>query len=134
MLIEASPGLLMFVLLIALQIKHFIADVPLQSHFLAQKCGFEDHIRPVVYSALIHGVLTIVIFLPAVSWIALGFGLFDGVLHFLVDYWRTRLIRYTVYQQGFWVTLGVDHLLHGLTYVAMAFIATRGLIIATHIS
>ena len=115
----------LFLWLVALQIKHFIADAPLQSHILARQSHACQQLRPLVSCASVHGFLTVLIFVFPLGWWAVLFGAFDAALHFLIDYWRTQIVKYTIYQPRFWFTLGLDNLMHHLAYVAMVFIAAR---------
>lgn len=75
-----------FLLLVIYQIKHFLADYPLQGKYMLGKFKpYPDYILPLVAHALVHAAFTLVIacfFCPLwAPWLAL----IDGTIHFIVD-------------------------------------------------
>ena len=71
-------------------------------------------------SRIKQGSINLVFLIPLLLIVILP--IFDGVIHYHVDYvksniWKTK--GYTPADQMYWVTHGVDQLLHLLTYVAI---------------
>lgn len=75
----------LFVLLIVYQIKHFLADYPLQGAYMLKKfMGGWDWVLPLAAHAGVHGLFTLAICLivaPTMWWLALV----DFVIHFTMD-------------------------------------------------
>lgn len=77
---------LIFSLLLVFQIKHFLADYPLQTPYMLRKF-LPDHkfILPLTCHSLVHAILTYLIALPIRSDIALNLAIFDFTIHFIMD-------------------------------------------------
>ena len=113
----------LLLLLIALQIKHFLADFPLQTAKMLNEKGYYGNVHGLLH-ALIHGALSLPIMLAF-----LGFSTFvcvlvlvEFVVHYHLDWAKEKLVRNTgwTYQYSkFWVAIGFDQLLHQITYIAM---------------
>jgi hypothetical protein len=76
--------------------------------------------------ALIHALGTFVVLILALSWdpfvhfLAVVLGLFDGVVHYHIDWLKQQLNRgLTTTDRMFWVWFGADQGLHYLTYIAI---------------
>lgn len=123
----AHAFLTLALLLIGLQFKHFLADFPIQANwqYLLKKSQNEGWALPLAIHAASHGVLTWLVCVWVVGWAAVWMALFDFVAHLCIDYWKAHLTHYTIDQKGFWVTLGVDQMLHHYTYIAIAFICVH---------
>ncbi|WNL62953.1 hypothetical protein [Citrobacter phage Ci1] len=106
-----------FVLLIAFQIKHFLADYPLQGKYMLGK--FRDHNWevPLAAHAGLHATFTFVIAMFFGFEIALGVALLDFGIHFIVDRLKVVFSRgVTTQEPKFWWLLGLDQLAHHLTH------------------
>tara|TARA_B100001057_G_scaffold479914_1_gene552145 strand:+ start:3655 stop:4014 length:360 start_codon:yes stop_codon:yes gene_type:complete len=110
-------------LITLLLIKHIIADYFMQYSWMIRDKGTYGAWGGIAHSGW-HAILTLLVLsifnLPLV-WIIL-MSIFDGVVHYHVDYvksniWKTK--GYTPANQMYWITHGVDQLLHLLTYVAI---------------
>ena len=111
---------LCFVLLILFQIKHFLADFPLQVNYMIfykTKPGW-DFFIPLFFHSLVHSLFTLVItliFAPSVWWLFLV----DLAIHFTMDRVKsspTLLGRFNDITKGpFWWCLGFDQMVHHLT-------------------
>ncbi len=111
---------LCFVLLILFQIKHFLADFPLQVNYMIfykTKPGWEFFV-PLFLHSLVHSLFTLVItliFAPSVWWLFLV----DLGIHFAMDRIKsspTLLGRFNDITKGpFWWCLGFDQMVHHLT-------------------
>ena len=74
------------ILLFIYQIKHFVADFPLQTKFMLGKFKADGWIIPLSAHCAVHAVFTILISSCFVSLIAaLALGLFDFIVHFIMD-------------------------------------------------
>jgi len=121
---HSTTLLLMMVLLI---IKHYLADFPLQTKYMNKKTNAKNWVGPLLAHSGLHASLTMLVFLPFI-WLpgALFFAIGDLIVHTVVDYWRARHARHlNQFQKAFWNVLGLDQMLHHLTYVAAAFIAYK---------
>lgn len=106
-------------------IKHFICDFPLQRPFHYLNKGKYGHPGG-VYHASIHGVGTVAVLatsFPGSAPGAIVMGLLDAILHYHIDWGKVRLNqRYRLKadnSEWFWYLLGLDQLLHYLTYVSI---------------
>lgn len=101
------------------QVKHFIADFPLQKEYMLKKFlpGWE-FVLPLATHCAVHGAMTLGIVLairPQLWWLAVV----DFVVHFIMDRLKSGpkyLGRYDDKSQpGFWNALGFDQMVHHLT-------------------
>lgn len=110
---------LIFILLIAFQAKHFVADYILQNKYMLGKfkdTGWEAPLMAhvgvhVAFTALIGilcGVAPLMVFAAC---------LIDFAVHFAVDRWKVLLSKpYTTQDAPFWYWLGADQMMHHLTH------------------
>lgn len=114
------------ILLLALfGIKHFVCDFLLQyPHMIAQKGTYGA--RGGIEHAAIHAVGTVIVLFLALPWdpvvhvAALVFGLFDGLVHYHIDWAKNNLNKgLTPADRMFWIWFGADQTLHYLTYIAI---------------
>jgi len=125
-MISTLPLWIMFALLI----KHFVADYLFQSEKAIAGKGTYGNIHGIGHS-WDHGCLTIValslvFFNETNLWFVLPLGLLDAVIHYHVDWFKqniTKKFELTPANKMFWTLLGADQLVHGLTYVLIAFLA-----------
>lgn len=108
----------------ALFIKHFIVDFPLQSHPDQYKNkGTYGHPGGILHAGL-HAIGTFIclIFFTPIQ-IACILSLVDGILHYHIDWSKMNLNKKLGYgattYEGFWILLGLDQLLHSLTYIGI---------------
>lgn len=113
--------------LATLMVKHWVADFLLQTVYQVQNKGRYGHPGGLIHSA-IHIVCTLPVFvvLPPAS-AQLGAGLLAGeyVFHYHVDWLKEQMNRSFGLKPdmaGFWYLLGLDQLVHGLTYVVIVWI------------
>ena len=112
---------LIFTLLVIYQVKHFVADFPLQLHYMLKKVSAEwDFLLPLSMHCGVHATLTFAIVMfyqPALWWLAL----MDFVVHFIMDRIKSGpkyLGRFNdVSKSAFWVALGFDQMVHHLTHI-----------------
>ncbi|MDX9731130.1 MAG: DUF3307 domain-containing protein [Bdellovibrionales bacterium] len=111
---------MVFVLLFVFQLKHFIADFPLQNRYMLQKTRSDwSFIIPLAYHCAIHAIITLMICLavqPQLWWLAVV----DFVVHFTMDRIKAGpryLGRYRdTSKTGFWVAFGIDQMVHHFTH------------------
>jgi len=79
---------MIWILLVIYQLKHFIADYPLQGRYMLGKFKpWPDFVLPLLSHGLVHGVFTFAIaaFFKPLS-VALALGLLDMSIHSVVDW------------------------------------------------
>lgn len=110
-----------------LLVKHAIADYFLQTRFQWFNKGKYGHPGGLVHGAL-HIALTAPVFiiLPPAS-LGLAAAILGGefLIHYHVDWFKERFVKargLTPNDAWFWHAIGVDQLLHGLTYVAIVWL------------
>lgn len=81
-----------FKLLAIFQLKHFLADYPLQNEYMLGKFKSDwGFFKPLLAHCSVHAGFTFIIVLVAngeqkdVFWVALGLALIDGTIHFFMD-------------------------------------------------
>ena len=120
-------------ILILFQVKHFLADFPLQlNYMLFRKTSPNwDFVIPLLAHCLVHAFLTLLICLyyaPQLWWLAP----LDLVIHFIMDRIKSSpqmLGRYNDLRKAyFWWALGFDQMVHHITHIYIAYyIVTGGL-------
>lgn len=114
--------------LIAIQIKHFVFDFPLQGPYQYKNKGTFGHPGGILHAGL-HAFATwwiVMMFVPDTwlgVWLACAIATTEFVLHYLIDWAKMNLNdRYGLKpdnSEKFWWLLGLDQLAHQLCYVAM---------------
>lgn len=126
-----------FGLLIAYQLKHFLADYPLQGRYMLGKFRSDwSFVPPLLAHVAVHAVGTLAIALVAGTTVrlAIGLALFDAGVHFVMDRakasrrWlgRWKPLTADTYPTAdraawrsntlFWWALGFDQMVHHLTH------------------
>lgn len=126
-----------FILLIAFQVKHFLADYPLQNSYMLQKFKKDwSFFVPLLCHSFIHCIITFFIsYLYSKDFkISILLSLFDMVVHFIMDrikagpkyLGRFKALSASEYLQStdsqkksntlFWYSLGLDQMIHHLTH------------------
>jgi hypothetical protein len=121
-----SPQVLVL-LLVAFELKQFIADFLLQSErTIAGKEHEHDWHAPLLAHAAAHGAITFVIclaFAPAFWWL----GVVDLLLHAGIDRAKVLAVRVLGAKQGdrlWWKIFGADQAMHHLSHLAYSVIIT----------
>jgi len=110
-----------FILLVLFQIKHFLADFPLQGRYMLGKfkSGWE-WVAPLAAHSLVHAFFTAAIcfwFKPSIEVWFLPVA--DFIMHFLQDRVKASpniLGRWKPDNKYFWWALGQDQMVHHLTH------------------
>jgi hypothetical protein len=145
---------MIWLLLVVYQIKHFLADYPLQGKFMLGKfLPFPKFILPLLAHASVHSVFTFLIAWCFKDWhFALALGLGDGIVHFIVDRikaspelgGRFKALTKETYtalmapdvkpderaaalksNTYFWWALGADQMAHHLTHYLLIYLILR---------
>lgn len=115
-----------FLLLVVFQIKHFIADFPLQGRYMMRKVrpGWE-FIVPLSFHCGVHAVLTLMVCLlvrPSFWWLAI----LDFIVHFVMDRIKSGpryLGRFNdISRSSYWIALGFDQMVHHLTHMYIVWV------------
>lgn len=111
--------LLIFTLLI---VKHFIVDFPLQTKYQWSNKGTYCHPGGILHSGL-HGIGTYLCLFWYAPIAAVYLAFADMVIHYHVDWAKMNLNAKMGWgpntHEEFWWLLGLDQLLHYLTYVVI---------------
>lgn len=127
-----------FILLVVFQIKHYLADYPLQFSYMYTWKGMPTHwIAPLRDHAAVHAAMTLFITgvyiaskTPDMSTreafaIIFAVSFFDGISHFIIDRWKaTRGVGPDT--EIFWYYLGIDQMLHHLVGIVIIYILIQG--------
>lgn len=122
---------LIFLLLIGLNMKHFVADYLLQFPWMIAGKGSFRMAGGYAHAG-IHVIGTaFVLWLLAISpQLIAGLVLAEFALHFLLDFAKIHYgsdISSTERPNAFWALNGLDQLLHQLTYVGIVYFIVMGL-------
>jgi hypothetical protein len=116
-------------LVVVFQIKHFIADFPLQFPYMLRKMSDNwDFLVPLSLHCGVHTLLTLAVCLltaPALWYLAV----LDFVIHFIMDRIKSGpryLGRFNdVHRSSFWIALGFDQMVHHLTHLYFIWLIVR---------
>lgn len=114
-------------LITLLTIKHFICDFPLQSFpYMYRNKGTYGHPGGILHAS-VHAIGTLIVLLPFTG-LALILAVLDMVVHYHIDWAKMNVNAKFGWKpdnsEWFWVSLGVDQLLHYLTYIGIVYIIT----------
>ena len=116
---------LIFILLIAFQLKHFICDYPLQNTYMLGKLRATNWVLPLAAHAAVHATATFLIAIWFSLHLAIILAITDFILHFTIDRLKASPNyggRFKPDQPYFWWTLGADQMAHHLTHYAFIFV------------
>ena len=114
----------LFLLLILFQVKHFIADGPLQTKAMVDEKGRYGAPLGLLHAAL-HciGTFAVIAYVTHYFLWAVFLAAVDFAIHYHVDYLKERTVRYfgwTTNNGPFWWSIMADQMLHQLTYIGLA--------------
>jgi hypothetical protein len=115
--------------LFLLFVKHFICDFPLQtSPWMYRNKGTYLHPGGLVHAA-VHAIGTWLVLVFFIGQQAYLYALVDFVVHYHVDWAKMNLNKkYNLRADngnGFWILLGLDQLLHHITYFVIIYYAYK---------
>ena len=115
-------------LMVALFVKHFIVDFPLQKPYQYLNKGIYGHMGGILHSSL-HAVGTLIVFtyFTELLFFSSILALIDFVAHYHIDWAKVQINKRfgwgpTTHEE-FWWLLGLDQLLHALTYIGLISLA-----------
>ena len=122
---HADVALAVVALLLA---KHFLFDFVFQTRFQLSNKHVYGHPGGLVHAGL-HGLGTLTAFLVATPSWGLGAAILavEFLAHYHIDWAKEQILRRTRwgYADGrYWAVFGGDQLIHGLGYVAIAWVLT----------
>jgi hypothetical protein len=118
-----------FILLVVFQIKHFVADYPLQRPYMLRKFspGW-DFVVPLTVHCGVHALMTLIICLlvaPALWWLAI----LDFVVHFTMDRIKSGPRYLGRFKDpnttSYWTSFGLDQMVHHLTHIYIIWVITQ---------
>lgn len=116
---------IVLILMTLFVLKHFIVDFPIQTPYQWMNKGNYGHPGGLLHSGL-HAFATYLI-LFMVTPIALGLAAIDFAIHYHVDWAKMNINNHYGWKAdkdaAFWVLLGIDQLLHYLTYILIIALA-----------
>lgn len=107
-------------------LKHFVVDFLLQGSYMYKNKGTYLHPGG-IYHAALHGyVSSLIICFYYTDNIALIMGIFEFLIHYHIDWAKVNINKKFNLKpnnsEKFWWLLGLDQLLHNLTYILMIYI------------
>jgi len=106
--------------LVALIIKHFVCDFPLQHKYQYLNKGRYGHLGGILHACL-HGLGTL--YVSYCFNAPLWYALVDVLVHYHIDWAKVRISKHysltATNSEYFWWLLGLDQMLHYLTYAWM---------------
>jgi len=120
------------VLLVLFQLKHFVADYPLQNSYMLGKFKESGWVAPLSAHCLVHAAVTFAICLSYGLTVAVLAACFDFIVHFAMDRVKASpklLGRYKQDNPKFWWALGFDQMIHHLTHYTIIVVVVSGLLL-----
>ncbi len=112
--------------LMFLLIKHYLFDFVFQSDRMVTNKGYYGHPLGLAHSFL-HGIGTATVLVAYSPRLALVLGLIDFIVHYHIDWIKSRFGCRDIKRPQYWQHFGLDQLAHGLTYLCFAGIIVRSL-------
>lgn len=115
------------ILLVIFQVKHFVADYPLQTSYMLGKFKpFPQFICPLAAHAGVHAAFTVIIAVAYQRYdLVVSLALLDFTTHFAIDRLKASpalLGRFKPDQKQFWWALGFDQMAHQFVMLLCALI------------
>lgn len=123
-----APALMVLAAIAYLMVKHAVADFFVQTEAQRREKGHYGATGGLTHS-LTHIALTAPVFmlLPAIATgMAAALLAAEFVLHYHIDWTKEQVVRrnaWTSHDTPFWWAIGLDQLLHGLTYIGVVAVA-----------
>lgn len=113
-----------YVLLALFGIKHFLADFVFQYDYMVREKGVYGA-EGGIHHAAVHTVGTFFVLMTVISHspMVMILSVADGIIHYHIDWAKQQLNRgLTPSDRKFWFYIGLDQLLHYLTYIALIYL------------
>jgi hypothetical protein len=124
---------LFLLLLIGLELKHYVADYFLQPGWMLAGKGDFRMVGGYAHAG-VHAVFTSIVLLLLSTPLSLVAGIFvaEFVVHYLLDFAKIRYshgVHANTQPRRFWILHGIDQITHQLTYAAIIYVvlSARGL-------
>ncbi|MCB1431582.1 MAG: DUF3307 domain-containing protein [Alphaproteobacteria bacterium] len=112
------------VLLLLLQVKHWLFDGPMQTKRMVMEKGRYGQPAGLIHSGLQGvGSIACLAIVGAGGIASLALGLADAAVHYHVDYAKQQIVmsrRWSYDDSFFWWAMTFDQMLHQITYIAIA--------------
>jgi hypothetical protein len=117
------PNTSLLLLILLLQLKHFICDGPLQTKAIVDGKSVYGNRLGLLHAGL-HGLGTFAAFQwVTVDWkLALALAVADTLIHYHVDFIKENIVKikgWTTANAKFWWALTADQFAHNVTYIAL---------------
>jgi len=121
-------------ILLLLQLKHFVCDFVTQTPYQMRYKGTYGHPGGLVHAGLhVIGTAAVLIVLNVATRLQMPVTLLvallaaEFVLHYHIDWGKEQVVKPFVEKQGaaYWAIFGFDQFLHQATYVAIAYVVFR---------
>ena len=127
-----SDILIALLLIVGLQIKHFIGDFVVQTPWMLNNRRYYGHPGGLSHAG-VHMALSVIVLAVAGTppGFLVGLVLAEGLVHYHVDWAKDNISskqKLTPDRQTFWIALGADQGLHHLTYLAMVLVWVEALL------
>lgn len=109
-----------------LLIKHYLFDFVFQTDRMVSDKGKYGQPWGLAHS-LLHGLGTFIVLMIYGIKLALILTVIETVLHYHIDWIKSRWGSKDMKKPAYWNHFGLDQLAHGLTYVAIAGVVVRSL-------
>jgi hypothetical protein len=118
-----DPTAAVLVALLYLQVKHFICDYPLQTHYQLANKGTYGHPGGFIHAG-IHAVFTIPVFLIMTPTFLVGLAIIvaEFILHYHIDWTKQQVMARAGWVEAdreFWWGIGADQFVHHVTYLGI---------------
>jgi hypothetical protein len=112
---------MIFVLLVVFQLKHYLADFPLQNAYMLGKFKESGWVLPLTAHCGVHAYMTLMIAAVVTGnvGVMVGVAALDFSLHFAMDRLKASPKmwgRFKPTETRFWSALGFDQMFHHLTH------------------
>ncbi len=114
-------------LLVLLFVKHFICDFVLQTPWQIAQKGIYGAPGGLIHSGIhVLATLAILLVMAVPVKVVLTVLVVEYIVHYHVDWGKEQIVRRLKWGMGarFWNAIGLDQLVHGLTYIAIAVYVT----------
>ncbi|MEI9886959.1 MAG: DUF3307 domain-containing protein [Rhizomicrobium sp.] len=123
---------LLLAALLALQVKHFLADFVLQSAYQVRTKGFYGHFGGLLHSGLhIIGTVPALLILNASPHAMAIVLVAEFLIHYHTDWAKAGIdhrYHWGTGDQRYWILFGADQLVHQLTYLGIVYVLAAGLV------
>jgi hypothetical protein len=116
----------MLLLITLLLLKHFIIDFVFQTDDQVKSKGIYGNITGISHS-FEHGAMTMFILSLFFSInLSLIIGCIDMIIHYHIDWIKMKFGNRDITKSAFWMQLGLDQLMHQLTYIGIVYYVFGG--------